>query len=158
VPLLVFTERCGTSTSSSASPPPEPIPSGFDRGEARRVETCWNDFGFGALNESAKVRHEVVEQIIARLAIADRCERKERYLVVRGELHTHRIHLGERQHPDVPERPVPLHSRGARRPCRQALPPLRHDRVLSLILGKAFRLAGDTEIKDRTILAQINGS
>lgn len=32
------------------------------------------------------------------------------------------------------------------------------DRVLSLILGKAFLLAGDTEIKDRTILAQIKGS
>jgi hypothetical protein len=31
------------------------------------------------------------------------------------------------------------------------------DRVLSLILGNAFLLAGDTEIKDRTILAQVRG-
>jgi hypothetical protein len=32
------------------------------------------------------------------------------------------------------------------------------DRVLSLILSKAFLLAGDTEFKDRTILARVRGS
>ncbi|MFC7643893.1 DUF4132 domain-containing protein [Streptosporangium lutulentum] len=54
----------------------------------------WRSYGFGALAESAKVRHDALSRLIGRTAIADRCTLTDRFLVVRGDLRTYKIHLG----------------------------------------------------------------
>jgi hypothetical protein len=40
------------------------------------------------------VREEVLEQLVPRLKIASRCSFSERWLVIRGDLRTYKIHLG----------------------------------------------------------------
>jgi hypothetical protein len=89
------------------------------------------------------------------LRIADRLELSDRYLRVRGNLHTSRIHLGSANilmEPDdrylciVPARGVP--STG-----KLFLP--FDDERLSVILSKALLLAADDKITDPTIRRQL---
>ena len=155
VPVLVFTEAMRDVdlfigvTSIGADP------EWLDRGEGRRFETYWNAFAFGALSEAAKVRREVVAQLLPRLAIADRCELDERHLVVRGDLRTYRIHLGSGNVLMEPnDRYLCIVAARDGRAAKLFLP-FDDDPVLSLILSKAFLLAGDASITDETILAQM---
>ncbi|MCC5476335.1 DUF4132 domain-containing protein [Streptomyces sp. JA03] len=114
----------------------------------------WERASFGALTESAEARRDALERILPRLKIADRCALDGRFLTVRGDLRTYRIHLGSANilmEPDdsylciVPARPPKDGT---------VFLPFEDDR-LSLILSKAFLLAADTKITDRTILTQI---
>ncbi|TNY36567.1 DUF4132 domain-containing protein [Thermomonospora catenispora] len=111
-----------------------------------------HEHAFGELTPSAEARREALARILPRTKIADRCALTDRFLVVRGDLRTYRIHLGSANvvmEPDgaylciVPARPGP-----------RVYLPFEEDR-LSLILGKAFLLAADTEITDESIRAQI---
>ncbi|HEV2777106.1 MAG TPA: DUF4132 domain-containing protein, partial [Solirubrobacteraceae bacterium] len=157
VPLLVFTEAMRDIdlfvgvTSIGADP------QWLDRGEGRHFETYWNDFSFGELSEAAKMRHEIVEQLLPRLAIAARCELQERYLVVRGDLRTYSIHLGSANILMSPNDQYLciVATRDGR--ADKLFLPFDDDPVLSLILSKALLLAHDTKITDETILAQIRG-
>src|SRR4029434_8030988 len=63
-------------------------------GGVDRFNAYWHAHAFGELGESAKLRREVLEELIPGLKIADRLELEDRYLRVRGKLHTYRIHLG----------------------------------------------------------------
>jgi hypothetical protein len=155
VPLVVFSEAMRDVdlfigvTSIGADP------EWLDRGGGRRFETYWNDFSFGDLNEAAKVRREVVEQLLPKLAIADRCDLDDRYLVVRGELRTYRIHLGSGNILMSPnDQYLCIVAARDGRADRLFLP-FDDDPVLSMILSKAFLLVEDAKIKDRTIVAQI---
>lgn len=155
VPLLVFSEAMRDVdlfigvTSIGADP------QWLDRGEGRRFETYWNAFSFGDLTEAAKVRREVVEQLLPRLAVADRCELEERYLVVRGELRTYRIHLGSGNILMSPNDQYLCIVAARDGRADKLFLPFDDDPVLSVILSKVFMLADDTKIKDPTILAQI---
>jgi hypothetical protein len=117
----------------------------------------WRGFAFGALSESARTRHEVLARLIPRLRIADRCELLERFLRVRGELRTYKIHLGSANvlmEPNdqylciVAGRP----SVGRASPVKL---PFEGDTTLSLILSKALLLAADATITDPSIVQQI---
>jgi hypothetical protein len=44
--------------------------------------------------DGAEVRREVLAGLVPMLAIADRCELERRFLAVRGDPRTYRIHLG----------------------------------------------------------------
>ena len=155
VPLLVFTEAMRDVdlfvgvTSIGADP------TWLDRGEGRRFETYWNTYGFGALTAAAEIRREVLEQLLPRLAIADRCELEDRFLTVRGDLRTYRIHLGSGNILMSPNDQYLciVAARGGR--AEKLFLPFDDDPVLSLILSKAFLLANDTAITDQTITAQI---
>ena len=71
-------------------------PAWQDRGEAdghARFADYWHDFSFGDLSVSAQMRKEVLESLLPRLAIADRCRLNGRFLVVQGDLRTYKIHL-----------------------------------------------------------------
>jgi hypothetical protein len=155
VPRLVFTEAMRDVdlfigvTSIGADP------EWLDRGEGRRFERYWNDWGFGELGEAAKVRREVVAELLPRLAIADRCTLQERYLAVRGERGAYRIHLGSGNVLMEPnDRYLCIVAARDGRASRLFLP-FDDDPVLSLVLSKAFMLADDASITDRTILAQM---
>ncbi|MFG2991500.1 hypothetical protein ACGFZK_19795 [Streptomyces sp. NPDC048257] len=69
-------------------------PAWFDGGPEGRFREYWTSYGFGELNQSAETRRVLSERLVPRPAIADRCTFQGRFLHVRGELRTYRIHLG----------------------------------------------------------------
>jgi hypothetical protein len=155
VPRLVFTEAMRDVdlfvgvTSIGADP------EWLDRGEGRRFERYWHDWGFGDLSEAAKIRRDVLAELMPRLAIADRAQLEGRFLTVRGDLRTYRIHLGSGNILMSPNDEY-LCIVAARSSAAQKLYlPFDDDPVLSLILSKAFMLANDTGITDSTIMRQI---
>jgi hypothetical protein len=133
-------------------------PTWYDRGPAP-YRTYWETFAFGDLSASAVTRRSVLERLLPRLSIAARCELADRFLVVRGDLRTYRIHLGSgnilmepgsRYLCIVPDRTDESATAGL------ALP-FEGDGMLSIILSKALLLAADTRITDPTITRQIAG-
>ncbi|MFF6810432.1 DUF4132 domain-containing protein [Streptomyces sp. NPDC012403] len=114
----------------------------------------WERTGFGELNESAVARRDVLERLLPRLRIADRCTLDGRFLLVRGDLRTYRIHLFSANILMEPDNSylciVPARRQGA----PELYLPFEDDR-LSLILSKAFLLAADADITDESILRQI---
>ncbi|MEV6837913.1 DUF4132 domain-containing protein [Streptomyces sp. NPDC051133] len=153
VPPLVFSEAMRDVdlfvgvTSIAADP------DWTDRGEDRYAG-YWRTATFGALTASAEVRRETLERILPRLKIAGRCTLDGRFLVVRGDLGTYKIHLGSANilmEPD--DAYLCIVSAPGKGDGRVFLP--FEDERLSLILSKAFLLAADTKITDKTILRQI---
>ncbi|WP_410787280.1 DUF4132 domain-containing protein [Kribbella sp. C-35] len=130
-------------------------PEWLDRGTERRFETYWHTFGFGELSAAGEIRREVLEQLVPRLAIADRCEFDDRYLSVRGDLRTYRIHLGSGNILMSPNDQYLCIVAARDGQAQKLFLPFDDDPVLSLVLSKAFLLANDTAIKDPTITAQI---
>ena len=155
VPPLVFTEAMRDVDLFIAVTSVGADPEWLDRGEGPRFETYWHAYSFGELTATAEVRREVLEQLLPRLAIAGRCALEERYLSVRGDLRTYRIHLGSGNILMSPNDQylciVAAHDSRA----QKLFLPFDDDPVLSLILSKAFLLADDSSITDKTITAQI---
>jgi len=133
-------------------------PTWLDRGTGT-YQDYWQHFSFGELSQAAQVRRTVLERVIPRLKIASRCSLDERFLVVRGDLGTYRIHLGSGNI---------LMERGSRYLCivpgrgigqagsfGRVFLPFEGDDTLSIILSKAFLLANDASIKDPSIVRQI---
>lgn len=158
VPALAFSEAMRDVdlvigvTSIGADPEWE------DRGPdalAERLRAYWGDYGFGDLSAAGEVRRDVLATLLPSLAIADRCELEERFLVVRGDLRTYRIHLGSgniQMEPNAEYLCIVTAGRGA---AGKLFLPLDDDPVLTLILSKAFLLAADASITDATIVEQI---
>jgi hypothetical protein len=132
-------------------------PHWLDQGE-RRFDTYWHQWGFGELAQAGRIRHDVLAAMLPGLVIADRCTLDERWLQVRGELHTYRIHLGSGNilmSPD--DRYLCIVAERSAKPDARVHLPFDDDPVLSMILSKAFLLARDIAITDPTIVAQIRG-
>ncbi|WNM30220.1 DUF4132 domain-containing protein [Streptomyces sp. Li-HN-5-11] len=153
VPPLVFSEAMRDVdlfvgvTSIAADP------DWTDRGEDRYAG-YWRTTTFGALTASAEVRREALERILPRLKIAARCRLDGRFLVVRGDLATYRIHLGSANILMEPDDSYLCVVPAARSGTGKVFLPFEDDR-LSLILSKAFLLAADTKITDESIVTQI---
>jgi hypothetical protein len=132
-------------------------PTWGDGGPDGRYRDYWNRYSFGELGESAETRKAVLEDLIPRLKIRDRCRIDGRFLVVRGDLRTYRIHLGSANILMEPNDRylciVP--SQGRVRKGEDVFLPFEGDGRVSVILSKAFLLADDTKITDATILSQI---
>ncbi|MBD2897638.1 hypothetical protein amrb99_66020 [Actinomadura sp. RB99] len=122
-------------------------------GEPRRY---WERSGFGELTESAAARRDALERILPRTRIAGRCSLDGRFLVVRGDLRTYRIHLGSANILMEPDDAYLCIVPGGRAAGGTVFLPFEDGR-LSLILSKAFLLADDGGITDESILAQIKG-
>ncbi len=131
-------------------------PSWQDHGEAGGTG-YWERIAFGELSASAETRKAVLAHLLPRLAIADRCTIEGRYLRVRGALRLYKIHLGSgnilmadnnQYLCIVPDGKVATRT-------DQIWLPFEGDRLLSIILSKAFLLAQDTHIADPTIVRQI---
>ncbi len=118
----------------------------------------WQGYAFGELSASAQTRREVLARLLPRLRIVDRCRLDGKFLVVRGDLRTYRIHLGSGNilmEPNdqylciVPDRA------SAGRQAQALWLPFEGDSTMSVIISKAFLLAADTKITDATIVRQI---
>jgi hypothetical protein len=101
----------------------------------------------------------VLEGLVPRLKIANRCTLTDRFLVVQGKHRTYKIHLGSANILMEPNDQylciVPGRSSGSKGPAPKL--PFEGDSTLSLILSKAMLLASDDKISDRSILSQIRG-
>ncbi|MEV6968782.1 DUF4132 domain-containing protein [Hamadaea sp. NPDC051192] len=131
-------------------------PTWSDGGPDGRFREYWESFSFGELSGTAQTRREMLERLVPRLAIAERAHVEGRFLVVRGDLRSYKIHLGSGNILMTPNDQylciVPKQSPGA--PTDVFLP-FEGDRVLAVILSKALMLAKDTTITDPTITRQL---
>jgi hypothetical protein len=120
----------------------------------------WHSFAFGELTETARTRRTVLEQIVPCLNIAPRCTLTDRFLMVRGDRRTYKIHLGSTNILMEPNNEYLCIVPGRRitEPggTERMFLPFEGDTGLSVILSKAFLLADDTSISDPTIVSQIN--
>lgn len=136
-------------------------PAWADGGPGQRHRDYWSRFAFGDLSATAETRREVLATLVPRLKIADRCTLERRFLVVRGDLRTYRIHLGSGNILMSPNDAYLCIVPGARRgePQRDSRfrLPFEGDAMLSIIVSKALLLARDTAIDDPTIVRQIRG-
>jgi hypothetical protein len=132
-------------------------PNWSDGGPEGRYRDYWAGYSFGELTATAQTRKAVLERLIPRLKIADRCSFNERFLVVRGDLRTYKIHLGSGNILMSPNDQylciVPKQSRDSA--GDKLFLPFEGDGVLSIVLSKALLLADDRKITDSTIVRQI---
>ncbi len=132
-------------------------PTWQDGGPDGRFHGYWTSYGFGELSVTARTRHDVLSRLLPRLAVADRCSLDDRFLHVRGELRTYKIHLGSGNILMSPNDQylciVPKQEPGPG--TGEVFLPFEGDGVLSVILSKAMMLARDTTITDPTITGQI---
>lgn len=132
-------------------------PTWQDGGPEGRFRDYWQGYSFGELSGTATTRKEVLERLVPRLKIANRCSFSERFLVVRGDKRTYKIHLGSGNISMEPNDQylciVP--DAKARASQDDMYLPFEGDSVLSIIISKALLLAEDTKIKDPTITRQI---
>ncbi|MCX4905960.1 DUF4132 domain-containing protein [Streptomyces sp. NBC_00878] len=130
-------------------------PTWQDGGPGGRFQEYWSGYSFGELNQSAETRRALLDRLIPRLAIADRCTLEGRFLHVKGERHTYKIHLGSGNILMTPnDQYLCIVPKSAATPQTGYLP-YEGDRTLAVILSKAMLLAKDTEITDPTILSQL---
>ena len=130
-------------------------PTWQDGGVEGRYRTYWQNYGFGDLTETAKTRGEYLKRLIPRLKIADRLSLDDKFLLVRGDKRSYKIHLGSSNILMMPnDQYLCIIAKGN----ANGSPDINFDGdgMLSIILSKAFLLANDTKIKDPVILNQIN--
>ncbi len=131
-------------------------PTWHDGGPDGRHADYWRSYSFGELSETAVTRRAALERIIPRLKIADRCTLSDRFLIVRGEIRTYRIHLGSSNVLMEPnDQYLCIVPKQGAKPDSTLFLPFEGDSRLSVILSKALLLADDTLITDPTILSQI---
>lgn len=132
-------------------------PTWQDGGPDGRFVDYWASYSFGELTATAQTRRDLLRRLVPRLAIANRATVEDRFLVVRGDLRTYRIHLGSGNilmSPNdqylciVPNQTADAGTGGV-------FLPFEGDRVLAVILSKAMLLARDTAITDPTITRQL---
>jgi hypothetical protein len=129
-------------------------PDWYDGGPGGRFLGYWQAYGTGELTATARTRRELLAELLPGLSIADRCELTDRFLRVRGDLATYRIHLGAGTILMEPlERYLCIVPAG-RGPDDLYLP-FEGDGMLTLILSKAFLLAADAAITDPSIRNQL---
>ncbi|MET9344273.1 DUF4132 domain-containing protein [Nonomuraea sp. NPDC003804] len=153
VPALVFSEAMRDVDLfvgvCSITSDPQWADSGPDE-----LQTYWHTGSFAPLAPSAEVRRDALSRLLPRLAIADRCTLTDRFLVVRGDLRTYKIHLGSANILMEPNDAY-LCIVAGRDPQAGLFLPFEEDGRLALILSKAFLLAADTAITDPSITRQL---
>jgi hypothetical protein len=134
-------------------------PTWGDHGARHRHLDYWHDYAFGGLSGSAQARRQILEGLMPRLAIADRCSFSDRFLVVRGQRRTYKIHLGSGNILMEPNDAylciVPARGQAGSGAAEKVFLPFEGDHTLAVILSKAFMLADDQSITDPTILRQL---
>src|SRR5262249_22448588 len=125
-------------------------------GPENRYRDYWRDYAFGELSTTAQTRKAVLERLMPRLKIADRSSFTDRWLMVRGDLRTYKIHLGSGNILIGPnDQYLCIVANQPTAGAERVFLPFDGDSMLSIILSKAFLLAEDTKIKDPTIVRQI---
>ncbi len=156
VPAIVFSEVMRdvdlfVGVSSIGNDP------NWQDGLGNRYTDYWQEYSFSELSESAKMRKQVLENLVPRLKIAKQCSFNNRYLIVKGKIRTYKIHLGSGNilmEPNDQYLCIVL-DRGQEDLDKKVYLPFEGDSLLSIILSKAFLLAADEEITDTTITSQL---
>lgn len=130
-------------------------PTWSDGGPEGHFADYWSSFSFGELSATAKTRREILERLIPKLKIADRCSFDERFLIVRGEIRTYKIHLGSANILMAPNDEYLCIVPESMQQDTDVFLPFEGDSRLSVILSKAMMLAADQQISDPTIVSQI---
>lgn len=131
-------------------------PNWTDGGPDGRFGEYWQEHAFGDLGQSATTRRDVLKSIVPKLAIADRLSITDKFLNVRGQRQSYKIHLGSGNIMIMPSNRYLCIVRGdPKTGSKQVKLPFAGDTMLSTILSKAFMLAEDDKIKDATILSQL---
>lgn len=132
-------------------------PTWSDSGGLPTYRDYWSSYSFGDLSTIAKNRKEILENLVPRLKIGKVAEVKGKFLVVKGQLRTYKIHIGSTNILMEPNDQylciVP--DRSKKNVTQGVFLPFEGDSGLSIILSKAMLLAEDTKITDRTITSQI---
>jgi len=115
----------------------------------------WSDYAFGELGEAGRVRRDLLERLLPKLAIADRAHLDGRFLRVRGTVREYKIHLGSGNILMEPNDAYLCIVPGRDASADKVFLPFDGDSVLAIVLSKAFMLARDDTIEDPTILSQI---
>lgn len=159
IPPLVFTEVMRDIDLFVSVAAVGNDPNWSDGGPEGRYRNYWERYSFGDLSEVAKTRKQILERLIPRLKIADRCKITDKFLVVQGDIRTYKIHLGSGNVLMMPNDQylciVPAQGGANENLAAKIFLPFEGDHTLALILSKAFMLADDTQIKDPTIVRQI---
>lgn len=133
-------------------------PNWLDGGAGVRYRDYWHSYSFGELTESSKTRRQVLKTLLPRLKIAERCQLTDKFLVVRGDIRTYKIHLGSGNILMEPNDQylciVPSRRSGTMGKDKLFIP-FEGDQTLAIILSKAFLLAEDKKITDPSITRQI---
>ncbi|MET7705944.1 DUF4132 domain-containing protein [Micromonospora sp. NPDC005413] len=155
VPPLVFSEAMRDVDLFVGVTSIATDPQWADRGEDR-FQAYWHSTVSAALAPSAEVRRDALARLLPRTKIAERVDLSDRYLHVRGNIRTYRIHLGSGTIMMEPNDAylciVPARDRTGRLHL-----PFEDDPMLSTILSKAILLAADDTITDTTVLRQLAG-
>jgi hypothetical protein len=123
--------------------------------EARPFGAYWHEYAFGELGAQGEARRDVLERLLPKLALRDVAEVDGRYLRVQGNLRCYKIHLGST---NILMEPNDQYLCIVPRPDRNAgnvYLPFEGDAGIAVILSKAFMLAADDRITDRSITSQI---
>ncbi len=129
---------------------------GAEHGDAHAE--YWHRFADAELSTAAANRKSVLESLMPKLSIRDRCRFTDRHLVVRGESHEYKIHLGSGNVLMEPGSRYLCIVRGTGDSAATVPLPFEGDSMLAIILSKAILLANDKAIKDATILRQIRAT
>ena len=116
----------------------------------------WQHFAFGELTTASENRKAVLENLLPKLAIRDRCRLDGRFLLVRGNLHEYRIHIGSANVLIEPGSRYLCIVQGPGDAAANLPLPFEGDRILALILSKVLLLVNDSKIKDQTIARQLS--
>ncbi|MFZ4796621.1 MAG: DUF4132 domain-containing protein [Bacteroidia bacterium] len=135
-------------------------PTWQDSGGLPAYRDYWQSYSFGDLSETAKNRKEILSGLIPRLKIANVSSIIDKFLVVKGKLRTYKIHIGSTNILMEPNDQYLciVADRSQKNLTENLFIPFEGDSGLSVILSKAFLLANDDKITDKTITSQINRS
>jgi hypothetical protein len=133
-------------------------PNWLDGGAEVRYRDYWHSYSFGELTESSKTRKQVLQTLLPRLKIAERCKLTDKFLVVRGDIRSYKIHLGSGNilmEPNDQYLCIVPSRRSGEMGRDKLFIPFEGDQTLAIILSKAFLLAEDKKITDPSITRQI---
>jgi len=154
IPPLVFSEIMRDLFVGVASVGNDPA--WADGGRRENEREAWNHFSFGELSATAHTRRDLLQRLVPKLKIASRCSFADKFLVVRGDLRTYKIHLGSGNILMAPnDRYLCIMPGSSKAEDGKVFLPFEGDRTLSVILSKAFLLADDTAITDPSITRQL---
>ncbi|MDB5326500.1 MAG: hypothetical protein JWM57_2069, partial [Phycisphaerales bacterium] len=120
-------------------------PNWQDGGPDGRFRTYWQSYSFGDLSETAKTRRDVLANLLPRLTkLRDRWSLDEKFLVIRGQKRTYKIHLGSGNILMEPnDQYLCIVADRSTATAENVFLPFEGDGTLSIILSKAFLLAED---------------
>ena len=122
------------------------------------ISPYWEHFCIRRQSNSSASEHRrvVLESLLPKLAIRDRCRLDGRFLLVRGDLHEYRIHIGSANVLMEPGSRYLCIVQGSGDTAANLPLPFEGDRILGLVLSKALLLVNDAKIKDSTIVRQLS--